>query len=91
MNKSSSSSLFDNKQIFIFQKKKRDNFQKALGLGPLVLCFLGCFQKKKKKKINQDFQLFQKNSRFPNLSNFFSKVPGKIFIKFLLATKNRKP
>ena len=91
MNKSSSSSLFDNKQIFIFQKKKRDNFQKALGLGPLVSCFLGCFQKKK-KKFNQDFQFFQKNSRFPNLSNFFfSKVPRKIFIKFLLATKNRKP
>ena len=68
MNKSSSSSLFDNKQIFIFQKKKRDNFQKALGLGPLVSCFLGCFQKKKKKNsINifnsfkkiQDFQIFQ--------------------------------
>ena len=64
MNKSSSSSLFDNKQIFIFQKKKRDNFQKALGLGPLVLCFLGCFQKKKKKKSIKIFNSFKKIQDF---------------------------
>ena len=52
MNKSSSSSLFDNKQIFIFQKKKRDNFQKALGLWALGSYFLGYQQKNHQSKFS---------------------------------------
>ena len=76
MNKSSSSSLFDNKQIFIFQKNKRDNFQKALGLGPLVSCFLGCFQKKKKNSI-KIFNSFKKIQDFQIFQIFFFKSPKK--------------
>ena len=71
MNKSpsSSSSPFDNEQIFIFQKKKKKketkkegNFQKkALGLGALGSYFLGFFQKKKKI---QNFQFLEKIQDF---------------------------
>ena len=50
-----------------FQKKKRRKFsKKALGLGALGSYFLGCF--KRKKKINQNFQFHEKNSRFLNFS-----------------------
>ena len=78
MNKSSSSSLFDNKQIFIFQKKKRDNFQKALGLGPLVSCFLGYFQKRKKKKIQSRFSILSKKFKISkSFKFFFFKSPKK--------------
>ena len=68
MNKSpsSSSSPFDNEQIFISpkkKKKKRRKFSKrALGLGALGSYFLGCFQKK--KIINQNFQFLEKIQDF---------------------------
>ena len=84
MNKSpsSSSSPFDNEQIFIFQKKKKNKSflnlskkkkrrkfsKKALGLGALGSYFLGCFQKKKKKNHQSKFSIPLKNSRFPNSS-----------------------
>ena len=72
MNKSSSPLLhlhlhllhfFDNEQIFIFQKKKKNETKfskKALGLGALGSYFLGFFQKKK----NQNFQFLEKIQDF---------------------------
>ena len=42
--------------------------------------FLGCFLKKKKKIINQNFQFLEKNSRFPNFSK---KKKNEIFKKGL--------
>ena len=86
MNKSSSPLLhlhlhhlhfFDNEQIFIFPKKKNQNFQ-----------FLEKIQdfkkfKKKKKFINQNFQFLQKNSGFPNFSKKKKKKKKEIFKKGL--------
>ena len=47
------------------QKRRRKFSKKALGLGAFYSYFLGCFKKKKKKKItNQNFQFLEKIQDF---------------------------
>ena len=106
MNKSSSLLLHLHLHLLhLFIMNKSSNLtkkKKAYGLGALCSYFLGHFQKKKKKFINQIFSNSFKNSRFPNFSkkkfkifNSFEKFKfskfkkkKKIFIKFFF--RNRK-
>ena len=63
-------------------KKKTKISKKALGLGALGSYFLGCFQKKKKKKIiNQNFQFLKKIQDF----HIFQKKKKS---KFSIPSKN---